>query len=305
MHRTLIARLSLALALVAPLHAAEPPATHPDPAPRAVIEKTYVLMPATVGTFELHSQTNYAREGQPMAGVGMKWIDPANRDLNADLYVFPVGEGAGVQAIEREFRASIDAARKAGLYRSVRWDEDSERALHHRDGSAWPARVLSMTAIRRSGEAIVSRTYLLHDGVYAYKLRVDLPAPRALDLPALGNALGADLLGAIQVVSVGSCGKSLQVRVLKDDIGPETAPVEPVSADGFTLTIRQSALHGGDTAHPAQDPALLALMTQAVARQIEHGCTILPFEPPAGVTAMVIDYPADFWAAAPASDPGP
>lgn len=278
-------------------HADQPPA-HPRP----VIENTYVSVPHDIGSYALRGSTNYADKGDPRAGIGMKWTDRNDPALNADLFVYPIGESATDDDMVREFRDGIDQVQRAGLFQRVSWGESETRTVMHADGTPWRGRVLSMTAVLKSGHAVISRTYLFHEGLYAYKLRADLPIERASDLPADANAMAGELLGAVRVVSVGSCGQQLQVRIIKDtDPAPATSVADtgagdPVSADGFAVTIRQSQLESGPKS-ALQSPAAAKLLEQAAARQVAHGCTALPYDPPADMTTLTIHYPADFWRA--------
>lgn len=270
--------------------------------PRAVIEDTYIIAPRQSAEYKLIRSVNYADKGMITDGVGLHYGDALAPALNTDIYIYPVGDNATPKTLETRFRASVAAAQAKGIYQ-IRWGAANAYDLQQRDGSTWHGRVVSLRMTLPRGE-FASRAYLFHHGIYAYKVRIDLPAAQSADLSATADALVRALLPTIDVVSTGSCGRQMEMTVLT---GKDAAPpgyVDGVRADGFGMAIREADLKVAEanSAAAAQDSPLVKLTLLAAQRQVAHGCTSFPFKPEGDdVAVLKLHYPANFWQSGPAS----
>lgn len=272
--------------------------------PRAPIEDTYVIAPRHSAEYALTRTENFADKGDLVDGVGLTYRDALSPALNTDIYIYPAGDSATPETLEAGFRASVKAAEARGIYTVTQRGDSTPYTLHQRDGGEWQGRMVPLRMKLERGE-FESRAYLFHHGVYAYKVRIDLPVAQAADLPATADALVRALLPSIQVVSVGSCGKQMSIDVLKGTDAIPADYVDGVTADGFGMAIRETDLNAAAASSSAAAPennAVVKLTLLAAQRQVAHGCTSFPFEPQGEDAAVLkLHYPADFWQSGPAN----
>jgi hypothetical protein len=270
--------------------------------PRAPIEDTYIIAPRHSAEYTLTRTENYADKGDFIDGAGLTYRDALSPALNTDIFIYPAGDSASPETLEAGFRASVKAAEARGVYTVTHWGDSTPYVLHQRDGSEWQGRVVPLRMKLERGE-FESRAYLFHHGVYAYKVRIDLPVAQAANLPATADALVRALLPSIQVVSTGSCAKQMSIDVLKATDALPAGYADGVSADGFGIALRETdlaAVKAGSTATPENNP-VVRLTLLAARRQVAHGCTSFPFEPRGDdVAVLKLHYPAGFWQSGPA-----
>lgn len=265
---------------------------------RPVIENSFISAPQQSGEYALIKTVNYADEGNVLAGVGFRYRDPLLPAMTTDIFVYPVGEGESLAKAEKNFRASVAMAAQQGAYSDVDWGQSHPYELT-RNGSTWAGRVITMRMRTKEG-AVASRTYLFHHGLYDYKLRLDVPATQAAELPDAADALVRAVLPQVEVVSVGSCGKELQINVLENDAPLPTSFVDGVSGDGFGIVLRKSELQppaaAGSSEQDLRDSPLVKRTMIAKQRQIASGCTHPPYTPPTeNLSVLKLHFPADFW----------
>ncbi len=88
---------------------------------RAFIEQTRIAAPKRVGEFVL-GKTEYDPETKS-SGAFLRYDIPDRPDLHIDLFIYPAGDlphDDAVKAGMKDFRASLDAAAKAGYYDDLR-----------------------------------------------------------------------------------------------------------------------------------------------------------------------------------------
>lgn len=272
--------------------------------PRAPIEDTYVIAPKHSAEYTLTRTENYGEKGDFIDGVGLTYHDALSPALNTDIYIYPVGDNATPETLETGFRASVKAAEARGIYTITHWGDSTPYVLHQHDGSEWQGHIVSLRMKLERGE-FESRAYLFHHGVYAYKVRIDLPVAQATDLPATADALVRALLPSIQTVSVGGCDKQMSITVLKGTDAIPANYADGVTADGFGIAIREADLNttaASSTTAAPEDNAIVKLTLLAAQRQVAYGCTSFPFEPQGDdVAVLKLHYPAGFWQSGPAS----
>lgn len=290
-HRGMFALACLATGFAGLVHTADKPK-------RAVIEDTWIVAPQQLPGYALVGTVNYGDQGQLMAGVAMRYRDALAPQMTTDIYVYPAGGNQSLDRAEREFRDSVAMATALGAYADVRWSSTESFALKHGDGHTWTGRLITMEVRHKDGD-YASRTYLFHHGIYDYKARIDMPMAAAAGFPAEADALVRAVLPTVQVISTGSCGKTMTVHVLKPGIPESAGFVDGVSPDGFDIQIRASDFSAG--AADAQNSPLVARTLLAAKRQVASGCTALPFTPPASANVVVLKlhFPARFWASKP------
>ncbi len=275
-----------------------------DKPPRAVIEYTYISSPQRVGDYALTKTVNYSDEGNVMAGVGFRYRDPMLPAMTTDIYVYPAGESESIEHAEKNFRATVAMAAQAGAYSDVVWGESVSFQLARPDASAWAGQAINMH-MREKDHDVASRTYLFHQGLYDYKVRLDVPAALATELPPAADALVRAVLPRISVVSVGSCGKKETATVLDDGAPMPSGYIDGVSPDGFRIAFQKAELRRPAPAGSPGKAVLDSLVERrtALARQhqIASGCTSSPYQPDGrNMGVLTLHFPADFWATGPA-----
>jgi hypothetical protein len=112
------------------------------------------------------------------------------------------------------------------------------------------------------------------------------------------------VLPAVQVVSVGSCGRKSVIDVLKSTDSIPSSFVDGVTSDGFGIAIRESELNAAPAASATgnvSSTSLVGLTLLAAQRQIANGCTQFNYDPPTdNMVVLKLHYPADFWHSGPA-----
>jgi len=274
-------------------------------AKRAPVEDTYILVPKHSAEYTLTRSANYGDGNQPAAGVGLSFHDALSPALNTDIFIYPVGGGATVALLEEQFRAGVKYAEQQSLYTVTQWGQATDYTLRQHDGSDWQGRIVPLRMKLKDSE-VDSRAYLFHHGIYAYKVRIDLPVGQAADLPAAADALVRALLPSIQVVSVGSCGKEMTINMHKKGEPDPPGYTDGISADGFSIWLGEDELetNGKDVVADLQaGKGMLGRMRVAGERQIAYGCTSTQYAPPAAsdeLAVLKLHYPADFWTLSPA-----
>ncbi|MCW5581832.1 MAG: hypothetical protein KIS72_10885 [Luteimonas sp.] len=92
-----------------------------DDAPKQpFIVRTHVVAPHKVGDFVLEG-ARYDSANK-LAGVGVRYFLPGHEEARIDLFVYPHGQADTEAALDqgmRDFRATLEAAAKAGYYRDL------------------------------------------------------------------------------------------------------------------------------------------------------------------------------------------
>lgn len=265
----------------------------PEAKPRVPVEDTYIIVPKYTAEYTLARSVNHGDEGQVAGGVALTFSDSAAPSLGTDVFIYPIGGSASVATMEAKFRNDVNLAEAKGQYTVTQWGEPADFVLRRRDGSVWPGRILSLRMQRPDGE-VDSRTYLFHHGIYAYMVRIDVPAGQGGDLLIVEDALARALLSSIQVVSVGGCGRQMSMSVRQPGAADPPGYTDGIAADGFGIALGQEDL-------PASQ-GMLGRMRAAVERQVAYGCTSAPYAPPAASNELAVlrlHFPANYWTLTP------
>lgn len=265
---------------------------------RAPVTDTYIIAPRQAAEYTLARTVNYADKGEILAGIALTFRDALSPELNTDIFIYPVGEDATLDSLETQFRASAKYAQDHGVYTVTHWGDTEPYTLRARNGIDWPGRIVPLRTKVKDRE-VESRAYLFHHGIYAYKVRIDIPLDQAADLPATADALVRALLPSIQVVSVGSCGREMTVNVFKKGMAMPEGLVDGVSPDGFYVAMPEEELESKDVMADVKEGKGLAGRLQiANQRQVACGCTIYGYKPPADTdeqAVLTLHYPPHFW----------
>ena len=199
-----------------------------------------------------------------------------------------------------KFRTDVDAAVSKGLYTVTQWHEPAGYVLRRPDGSVWQGVIMSLR-MKTGNSEVDSRTYLFHHGIYAYMVRIDVPAGQGGDLLAVVDARARALLASIRVVSVGSCGRQMTISARQPGEPDPPGYTDGVSADGFSISLGQEDVEANGrnvVADVQSGRGMFGRMRVAAARQVANGCTSAPYAPPAAsdeLAVLRLHFPADYW----------
>jgi hypothetical protein len=274
---------------------------NPGAKPRVPIEDTYIIVPKYTSEYTLTRSVNHGDEGQLAGGVALTFSDSVAPSLSTDVMIYPIGGSASVATMEAKFRADVSIAEDKGAYTVTQWRESTDYALRRRDGSSWTGRVMSLRMKTEHGE-VDSHTYLFHHGIYAYMVRIDMPAGQAGgDLVTVEDTLLRTLMASIQVVSVGSCGRQMSISMRPPGMPVPAGYTDGISPDGFSISVGQEDVeaNGREVVADLQSGrGMFGRMRLAAARQIANGCTSTPYAPPAAsdeLAVLRLHFPADYW----------
>ncbi|MDQ0010970.1 hypothetical protein J2T07_003176 [Luteibacter jiangsuensis] len=255
-----------------------PPFAVPDAGGhRGVIDDTWIIAPKRLADATLAAVKNYADEGDIAAGVSLRYhIDKADWII-ADVFIYPAGEGDDATMLHRaaeDFRESVAYAERQQIYRNVWWGDEAAYTARLSGGKKLEGRFLPIVFDAQQ-DMLTSRTYLFYRKMYFVKIRLTTTVDAVDSLVDSADRFIGSLLGGVDIVSVGTCGKRMDVVSLAPG---QSAPPDfqgGVSADGYRVAI------GGDQkGTPAYASQMAKAMTLAVKRQLAAGCTTLDYNPP-------------------------
>lgn len=234
-------------------------ATSAEPAARAFMESSLVLVPETVGEFRLVSSNDYP--GHPEWGAGMRYAHPDFPDVLVDLYVFPVGRTDSGDALDSgmaQFRGELSAMTDQGRYTDLAYGDETafnlasigadgrvespdpspgkgpdEAAAPPDDEQEILAAIAGVEAsldpavgrklplrFARDGEPLDSVAYLFYRGLYLYKGRVSTSA-RAMPQDSFDRFANHAMARLVPAVAVRSTGGCHQTTI---SVNPDASP---------------------------------------------------------------------------------
>jgi len=266
---------------------------------RGVIDDTWIIAPKRLGTATLAAVKNYADEGDIAAGVSLRYrIDHADW-IAADVFIYPAGEGSTDDMLRRaaeDFRESVSFAERQEIYRNVWWGDESPYTAKLANGKTLDGRFLPLVFDAQQ-DMLTSRTYLFYRKLYFTKIRLTTPVGAVDSLADNADRFVRNLLDGVDVISVGGCGKKMDISVLAPGQSPPPEMADGVSADGFRLMLRT-----GKAGLPAYGPATEKTLSLAAKRQLAGGCTSLEYHPPLEDDTRAVlhlSFEASDWGATP------
>jgi len=270
------------LMAAASLHAQEAATGEPLALPdmqehRGVVDDTWIVAPRRLSDATLAAVKNYADEGDIAAGVSLRYnIDHAEWVI-ADVFIYPAGEGDTETMLKRaaeDFRESVAFAERQQIYRNVWWGEESPYTALLPGGRKVDGRVLPIVFDAQQ-DMLTSRAYLFYRKLYFVKIRLSTSVEGVDGLAENADRFVASLLDGVEIVSVGGCGRRMDL-VMEAPGQPAPADLpDGVSADGYRVLLK--ANRAGSTSGRAQ---LTKTMMLAAKRQQATGCTTLQYNPP-------------------------
>lgn len=257
---------------------AGPPLALSGPADhRGVVDDTWIVAPKRLGDATLAAVKNYADEGDIAAGVSLRYrIDNADWII-ADVFIYPAGEGDNATMLGRameDFRESVAFAERQQIYRNVWWGDESSYTALLPGGKKLEGRFLPIVFDSQQ-DMLTSRAYLFYRKLYFVKIRLSTTVEAVDSLAENADRFIGSLLDGIDIVSVGTCGRKMDIVVTPPGQSPPAGLKDGVSSDGYRMLLR--ADRRGTTAHATQMAKTAAL---AAKRQQANGCTSLEYEPP-------------------------
>ncbi|UPG90741.1 hypothetical protein L2Y96_02915 [Luteibacter aegosomaticola] len=291
----------LALGLASTPVGAQSAPTAPPLAPvdaqthRGVVDDTWIIAPRRLADATLQAVKNYADEGDIAAGVSLRYgIDHAEWVV-ADVFIYPAGQGDEpkmlAQAVQ-DFRESVAFAERQEIYRNVWWGDEAPYTAKLAGGRKQAGRFLPIV-FDSQNDMLTSRTYLFYRKMYYVKVRLSTTVDAVDSLSDNADRFIASLLDGIDIVSVGSCGRKLDIVALEPGQSPPSDMADDVSADGYRVALKTTK--AGTPAYGAQTAKTMAL---ALKRQVATGCTSLQYNPPLeddNRTVLHLQFGPDDW----------
>jgi hypothetical protein len=264
------------------VHAQEAPAAPPFALPdagshRGVVDDTWIIAPKRLPASTLTAVKNYADEGDIAAGVSLRYrIDHAEWII-ADVFIYPAGEGDSAKMLHQateDFRESVAYAERQEIYRNVWWGDESPYTASLAGGKKLEGRFLPIVFDAQQ-DMLTSRTYLFYRKLYYVKIRLTTTVDAVDSLAEKADAFITGLLDGVEIVSAGTCGRTMDVVALQPGESLPGDLPDGVSADGFRMALKLT--RAGTPAYGAQMAKAMALASK---RQLAGGCTTLDYHPP-------------------------
>ncbi|WP_448102668.1 hypothetical protein [Luteibacter jiangsuensis] len=283
---------------------AEPPLAAPGPVEhRGVVDDTWIVAPKRLGDATLAAVKNYADEGDIAAGVSLRYrIDNAEW-IVADVFIYPAGEGDNATMLKRameDFRESVAFAERQQIYRNVWWGEESPYTATLPDGNKVEGRFLPIVFDAQQ-DMLTSRAYLFYRKLYFVKIRLSTAVEAVDSLAEDADPFIGNLLGGLDIVSTGTCGKKMDIMVSTPGQPPPSGLKDGVSPDGYRLLLKPG--RAGTVDHAAE---VARTATLAAKRQQASGCTSLEYDPPQEDDAHAVlhlSFGPDDWGTSPRKQP--
>lgn len=266
---------------------------------RGVVDDTWIIAPRRLADATLQAVKNYADEGDIAAGVSLRYtIDNADWVI-ADVFIYPAGQGDEPKMLDQavqDFRESVSFAERQEIYRNVWWGDETPYTAKLAGGRKQAGRFLPIV-FDAQRDMLTSRTYLFYRKMYFVKVRLSTTVEAVESLSDNADRFISSLLDGIDIVSVGSCGRKLDIVALEPGQSPPSDMQDGVSADGYRIALK--ATKAGTPAYGQQSAKAMAL---ALKRQVATGCTALQYNPPLeddNHTVLHLQFGPDDWGASP------
>ncbi|KAF1008303.1 MAG: hypothetical protein GAK28_01284 [Luteibacter sp.] len=146
-------------------------------------------------------------------------------------------------------------------------------------------------------DMLTSRTYLFYRKLYFTKIRLTTTTDAVDSLVDTSDKFIRNLLDSVDIVSVGGCGRQMDVVALAPGQSPPPELADGSSADGYRV-----ALKANRSGQPIVGEAMTKVMALAAKRQLSTGCTVLDYNPPledGTRTVLHLSFSTEDWGAAP------
>lgn len=285
-------------------HAQEAPASPPFAVPearshRSVIDDTWIIAPKRLADATLAAVKNYADEGDIAAGISLHYrIDNAEW-IVADVFIYPAGEGDSATQLKRaaeDFRESVAFAERQEIYRNVWWGDEASYTASLAGGKKLEGRFLPIVFDAQQ-DMLTSRAYLFYRKLYFVKIRLSTTVDAVDSLAEHADRFISSLLDSVDIVSVGSCGRKMDVMLVPPGQASPSDMKDGVSADGYRIMLKSS--RAGTPEYASQMSKAIALATK---RQLATGCTALDYSPPLEDDTRAVlhlSFGPDDWGATP------
>jgi hypothetical protein len=284
--------------------AQEVPASPPFAVPearshRGVVDDTWIIAPKRLANATLVAVKNYADEGDIAAGVSLHYrIDKADWII-ADVFVYPAGEGDSAAMLRRaadDFRESVAFAERQQIYRDVWWGDEAAYTASLAGGKKLEGRFLPIVFDAQQ-DMLTSRAYLFYRKMYFVKIRLSTTVDAVDSLSESADRFIGSLLDGVDIVSVGSCGRKMDVIAVAPGKSPPPDLKDGVSSDGYRVALKSTR-----PGTPDSSAQMTKTMELAVKRQLAAGCTTLDYNPPLEDdrrTVLHLSFGPEDWGASP------
>ncbi|MBB3226153.1 hypothetical protein FHW69_000743 [Luteibacter sp. Sphag1AF] len=265
---------------------------------QGVVDESWIIAPRNLPHATLAAVKNYADEGDLAAGVSLRYRIPGADWIIADVFIYPAGQGDTKrmlkQAVE-DFRESIAYAERQSIYRNIWWGQEEDYATPLTGGDKLAGRFLPLV-FDAQNDMLTSRTYLFYRKLYFLKIRLTTTVDAVDSLSDMADGFIRDVVNGVDIVSVGTCGRSFDLQVLAPGQSLPSDMSDGVSPEGFRAMLKTQP---GSASYATQLSKALAL---AGKRQRAQGCTSLDYHPPADDpthAVLHLRFGPNDWGAAP------
>lgn len=292
-----LAGASVVMAQDAPV---APPMVFPDAqSHRGVVDDTWIVALKRLPGASLTAVKNYADEGDIAAGVSLRYhLDGADWII-ADVFIYPAGEGDTTKMLKQaadDFRESVAYAERQEIYRNVWWGDEAPYTATLSGGRKLQGRFLPIVFDAQQ-DMLTSRAYLFYRKLYYIKIRLSTTVEAVDSLAERADGFIVSLLNGVDIVSVGSCGRKMDIVALPSGQRAPADFTDGVSPDGFGIAITMSRPGG-----PTYATQMSKAMVTAARRQLATGCTSLDYKPPGDDSTHAVlhlKFGPDDWGASP------
>ncbi|MET0255931.1 MAG: hypothetical protein ABW193_09050 [Luteibacter sp.] len=294
----------LGLTAASSVFAQEAPAAPPFDLPdtrshRGVVDDTWITAPRRVPGATLMAVKNYADEGDIAAGVSLRYHFDNADWIIADVFIYPAGDGEQGKMLKQaadDFRESVAFAERQQIYRNVWWGDEAGYTASLSGGKKLEGRFLPIVFDAQQ-DMLTSRAYLFYRKLYFVKIRLSTTVEAVDSMAEKADRFIGGLLDGVDIVSVGGCGRKMEIMALTAGQPAPDDFTDGVSPDGFRVAVKVGK--AGGASYTTQMTRAMAI---AARRQLATGCTTLDYKAPAedaSHAVLHLSFGPDDWGATP------
>jgi hypothetical protein len=195
-----------------------------------------------------------------------------------------------------DFRESVAFAERQQIYRNVWWGDEAGYTANLSGGKKLEGRFLPIVFDAQQ-DMLTSRAYLFYRKLYFVKIRLSTTVEAVDSMAEKADRFIGGLLDGVDIVSVGGCGRKMEIMALTAGQPAPDDFTDGVSPDGFRVAVKVGK--AGGASYTTQMTRAMAI---AARRQLATGCTTLDYKAPAedaSHAVLHLSFGPDDWGATP------